>query len=622
MFQRRRLLAAVAIVACLIAAAVAAISLASLKAPADAAASGGPGGGTCLPATLNTSAVLPGTTVAVSPLPGAADASARTQISFLGAPAGSLRDIAVRGSRTGSHPGRLRAYSQGDGASFLPYKPFLAGERVTVRGAVESGPGTVPFSYSFTVATEDRLPYVRAHHPARDPQEKQHFRSAPTLEAPIPVITASSPESARGDLFAAVFNGPGPSGPVIFDETGNLVWFDPLPAGTEATNLQVQTLAGRPVLTWWQGYIPPQGFGEGEEVIANSAYHVIDRVQAGNGYKADLHDFHITPQATALVTVFNPIDCNLSSLGGRSDSAVTDTMFQEIDLRTGLVRREWSALDHVALSDSYMTAASADREWPFDFFHLNSVDQTAAGTTLISSRNTSALFELNTISGQVVSQLGGKRSTVKLASGATTAYQHDATVQPNGTITVFDNGSSPKVHPQSRALVLSVNPQTRTESVLSEFTHTRPPLTSESQGSVQVLENGNVFVGWGANPYFTEYSITGALLFDAHLHGSYESYRAYRFPWTGEPATRPAITAGPAGGKGPTVLYVSWNGDTRTSAWRVFAGASPKALAAVTSVPKAGFETAIRLPSRVPYVAVQALDPSGVPLVTSATVRG
>jgi len=82
---------------------------------------------------------------------------------------------------------------------------------------------------------------------------------------------------------------------MIFDEAGNLVWFDPLAPNLAASNLQVQQYNGRPVLTWWQGYIPPQGFGQGEEVIDNSAYQQVARVHAGNGYKADLHDFHITP---------------------------------------------------------------------------------------------------------------------------------------------------------------------------------------------------------------------------------------------------------------------------------------------------------------------------------------
>ena len=493
---------------------------------------------------------------------------------------------------------------------------------MSVSGKLAGGAGSVPFRYRFTVAHEDVLPHPKSYHAIRDPMEKEHFHSAPKLEAPIADVTATSGQSAPGDLFVAPYNGPGPSGPMIFEGDGNLVWFDPEPPGTEATNLQVQQLAGKPVLTWWQGYIPPQGFGEGEEIVANSAYKVVGHVRAGNGYKADLHDFHLTPQDTAVLTVFNPVDCNLSSLGGQRYDAVTNTMFQEIDLPTGLVRREWDALDHVSLSESYMPASSATLEWPLDFFHLNSVDQTPSGVTLISSRNTSALYELNSLTGQVVGQIGGKQSSVTLSAGAATAYQHDATLQPNGTITVFDNGGAPKVHNQSRALVLSVNAAAHTDTVLSEFTHADPPLLAESQGSVQELPNQNILVGWGSEPFFSEFSLTGELLFDAHLHGSYQSYRTYRFPWTGEPDSRPAISAESNNPKGGMTVYASWNGDTRTAAWEILGGASTHHLAPLASAPRTGFETAIPVSSKRRYVEVQAVNSAGSVIGTSAAVSG
>src|SRR5438874_460057 len=88
----------------------------------------GSGGARCAPAVLNRSAVLPGTRLAVSPLPGSRAASPRTQISLLGAPVHSLAGITVTGSRSRAHRCRLRGYSQGDGASFLPPARFPAGE--------------------------------------------------------------------------------------------------------------------------------------------------------------------------------------------------------------------------------------------------------------------------------------------------------------------------------------------------------------------------------------------------------------------------------------------------------------------------------------------------------------
>jgi Arylsulfotransferase (ASST) len=575
----------------------------------------------CTPTTPNRSALLPGTGVGVSPLPDSYDASPRTQISLLGAPAGAISGIQVDGSASGRQSGRLVAYSQGDGASFVPSTSFVPGETVTVRGAVKVGASKQPFAFHFAVAHREPVDYAAATFaPGHDYNEMQHFRSRRELEAPSLMVTARSPQSAPGDLFAAPYNGPGPSGPMIFEEDGNLVWFHPLPAGIAATNLQVQQDGGQPVLTWWQGRIPPQGFGQGEEVIDNSSYQEIGRVHAGNGDVADLHEFHITPEGSAILTVFQPVACNLSFLRGPSRGSVTASIFQEIDIKTGLVRREWDSLDHVGLSESYSPASTSSTIWPFDYFHLNSVDQLAGGTTLISARNTSALYELDTRTGQIVRSIGGKHSSVKLAHGAATAYQHDAFVLPNGTISVFDNGGVPKVHAQSRGLVLAVDAQTDSDKVIAEYDHSAPPLLSGSQGDLQTLEGGAVFIGWGAEPYFSEYGPTGQLLYDAHMHGSYQSYRGYRFQWTGAPAEAPAIAATRSTSR--TVVYASWNGDNRTASWRVLAGPTQQQLTPVAGAARAGFETAISVPVAEGYVAVQALDSAGDVLGTSRTIVG
>jgi hypothetical protein len=406
---------------------------------------------------------------------------------------------------------------------------------------------------------------------------------------------------------------------MIFDESGQLIWFDPMPPETAATNLQVQQFEGKPVLTWWQGYIPPQGFGQGEEIIFNSHYRLVDRVLAGNGYKADLHDFHLLANDTAILTAFSPIDCDLSSLGGPRGGAVTDTLYQELDLRTGLVRREWHDLDHVPLSASYSSGVTATDEWPFDYFHINSIDQESNGTTLISSRNTWALYELNTASGQITSTIGGRNSSVTMNYGTRTAYQHDASVLPNGDISVFDNGATPAIHPQSRALIESINHTANTASVVNQYEHSKA-LSAGSQGNVQTLANGDLFVGWGAEPYFSEYNASGQLLFDAHMHGSYQDYRAYRFAWTGVPLGAPAAVVASEHGK--LNVFVSWNGDTRTATWQLLAGSSAKHLAVVASSPKTGFETTLQAPSGSAYVAVQALDSNGNVLGISKVIKG
>ena len=432
--------------------------------------------------------MLPGTTLEVSPLPDSLDATPRTQISLLGVPRSRLAQITVSGSATGGHSGHVDAYAQGDGASFVPSSQFQPGETVTVRGKLLARGHWQPFAFHFTVSVPDPLPWEPpGKEPAGTTVEVQHYHSAPSLDPPSIQVTTGSGLSSAGDIFTAPYSGPGGDGPMIVDGTGQLVWFDPLPRGVFATNLQVQAYEGQPVLTWWQGHIPKQGFGEGEEMIADNSYRLIAHVHAGNGLKADLHDFHLTANHTALMTVFNPIHCNLTSIGGPQDSAVNSSAFQELDVRTGLVRREWQSVDHVALNESYSSPYGANTEWPYDFFHVNSLDQEPGGVMLISARNTWALYQINEQTGQVLTRAGGKHSTIKMGSGTLTAFQHDATLLPDGLISVFDNGGVPTVHPQSRGIVVALNPQTGTETLVAEYEHPWRALKAGSQGNVQSL---------------------------------------------------------------------------------------------------------------------------------------
>ncbi len=592
----------------------AALALAAL--PARSFAATAPN---CVPGVLDRSSVLPGTGLSVSPLPGAYDAPPASQISILGAPAANLSAVKVSGSQSGPHAGRLEPFSQGDGASFVPSAPFQAGERVSVSGVVKLPTGPKAFSYSFVV--EHQIVFgFRPHVPSgREADTVQHYVSRPEVQPPAIQLSARSAEAAPGYIFVTAVRGPAQFGPMIFDEAGNVVWFEPVPNGMQASNLQVQLLGSQPVLTWWQGGVPEEGFGMGEDVIANSAYRIVGHVHAENGLKADLHDFALTSPSTALVTFFNPMQCDLAAVHGPSSSAVTDSGFQEIDLLTGLVRRQWDALDHIALEASYSSPSYANEHWPFDYFHINSLDLAGGGTLLISARNTSALYELDPANGKVRRSIGGKHSSIPLSPGTATAYQHDATLLPNGTISIFDNGGYPAVHQQSRGIVVSLNGPSGAW-VVAQYVHPHA-LLAGSEGNIQVLENGDAFIGWGEEPYFSEFNDSGRLLLDGRLAGRYQSYRAYRFPWAGAPAERPAIASIAPKHGGPVTVYASWNGDTRTVTWKLFAGSSARALSPVAAATRTGFETAIKAPARYRYVDVQAIDASGQLLATSAVAR-
>jgi hypothetical protein len=142
---------------------------------------------------------------------------------------------------------------------------------------------------------------------------------------------------------------------------------------------------------------------------------------------------------------------------------------------------------------------------------------------------------------------------------------------------------------------------------------------------VQALPNGDVVVGWGAKPYVTEFAPGGALLFDAHMPVEMSSYRAFRVRWSGQPLWPPAASARVLSAEDSTAVSASWNGATNVASWRVLAGSDPGALILRATMPNSGFESTVTFTNTYPehkveYVAVQALDPGGRVLGTSATV--
>ncbi len=580
---------------------------------------------TCLPETLNHSAALSGTAVDVSPAPETGTANPATQISFLGTPVTDIQDISVEGSRTGYHYGHLYGYFQGDGGSFVPDKPFDSGERVAVRALVGPSGGERRASFSFHVAT----PYPTAGvpgfpNPPASPAAYQSFASAPDLHPPTLDVTMPDRDPAAGDVMMTVGPGPGQYGPLIYAPAGRLVWFEDLPQGQDAENLSVQSYEGQDDLTWWQGRVFALGFGQGQDIIMDANYQTVATVRAGNGFEADLHDFQLAGHDVAFMTVYNPMRCDLSPVGGKRNGAVIDTAVQEIDVKTGLVRWEWHSLDHVGVSDSHAPVPSTAMPW--DAFHLNSIDPEPSGNLLISARSTWAAYQLERGSGNILWRLGGMHSSFAMGPGAETAWQHDARMQPDGTVTLFDDGAAPRVHYQSRGVRVAIDPVRRSARLTAAYGHPGGPLLADSQGNAQTLPDKNLLIGWGAVPSVTELAKNGGILFDAHLPPGSSSYRAFRFPWSGHPLWPPAVSARVLATGDSTAVLASWNGATDVSSWRVLAGPNPNSLTAQAAMPDSGFESSITYPNayqehKIEYVAAQALGAGGQLLGTSATVK-
>jgi Arylsulfotransferase (ASST) len=139
-------------------------------------------------------------------------------------------------------------------------------------------------------------------------------------------------------------------------------------------------------------------------------------------------------------------------------------------------------------------------------------------------------------------------------------------------------------------------------------------LLSETQGGMQVLPNGNVFVGWGSQPAFSEFDSGGRLLFDGRIGEGNDNYRAYRGGWTGRPETEPALVVD--GGE----AVASWNGATEVVRWQLLAGDRRSALRPAGLAPRTGFETSLPIPAGARWVAARALGPRGGVLAESPPV--
>lgn len=554
--------------------------------------------------------------VVVSPAPGSRTASPQTEISLLGVPARDIGAVKVTGSLSGPHRGRLEAYSTGSGASFVVARPFVAGETVTVRTHLDVA-GAPGGSWRFVVA-HDISTISAPTQPAlrTDVPGVLHPASAPELAAPVVTVQRDdAPEG--GDFFLAPKGTTGRAGPMIVRADGRLVWFHPLASG-EAFDLNVQRYQGKDVLTWFQGEVV-DGHGQGEDVIESSSYHTVAVVHAGNGLDADLHELQLTPQGTLWLTAYQGTRWNLSGQGGPVDGDALDGIVQEVDVATGLVMYQWDSLDHVPVSQSDFRAPHAP-DVPYDYFHVNSIDVLPSGDLLVSARNTSAAYEIDPArSGKVVWTLGGSASSFTMGPGARFWFQHDVREVAPNLLTIFDDGAAPAREAESRALVERIDPADRTATLVRAYL---PPggLLAGALGSVETLPGGDVVVGWGTAPVFTEYSRAGSLLYEASLPAGDDSYREYRDPWSATPTTRPAVVLSGSGAS--TVVNVSWNGATAVRSWRVLGGSTRRSLTTRAVAPDVEFSTSIADPRPGAVVAVEAIGRTGAVLARSGLVRG
>ena len=360
---------------------------------------------------------------------------------------------------------------------------------------------------------------------------------------------------------------------MILDRQGRLVWFSPVTEG-KPFDFNAQSDQDRPVLTWWQGTVTgAHGLGVGE--IADSSYKTITTVTAGDGLVTDLHELNSDLVGHGADHCLRDDDCQPVVRGSEAQRARC--------LSATRRRSTWRPERSCSTGEAWITChcrrasrPAGEPKGTFDYFHINSVAEMDDGNLLISGRNTWALYKVDRSSGKVIWRLNGKRSNFSVSqrhasTGSTTRGQNGH----SGLTRVRQRGAQEGA-PVPRPVADRSTPTRCTSSLVQAYIHPARFL-SNTLGNVQLLEDGRVFIGWGDQPYFSEFAPDGTLLLDGQLPVGVRSYRAFAANWVGQPAEPPRVVAkaNPAGG---FVVYASWNGATEIDKWTILAGSHKSSL--------------------------------------------
>lgn len=282
-------------------------------------------------------------------------------------------------------------------------------------------------------------------------------------------------------------------GPMILDRTGELVWAHHFENkfGGQAYDFMVQQYDGEDYLTFWLGDDLIRGHGSGAYYMLNSSYDIVHKVTGANGMSADLHEFLITPEGTALMTIYSVVPGDVSMFrefdpeeneADMEPNWIWECAFQEVDIATGELVFEWRASEHYSITETYRGIGPGGvKTDPFDWFHINSMAKDELGNFLISARYTHSLTYIDGRTKEIIWQLGGKQNDFMDHSGGNAtnfAWQHDARFVPLDTfpnlytppdekpgsttklISVFDNAAEDKHYGYglviSRGLLLEV----------------------------------------------------------------------------------------------------------------------------------------------------------------------
>jgi len=402
-----------------------------------------------------------------------------------------------------------------------------------------------------------------------------------------------------------------------------------------AQNLHVCEYKSAPHLCLFEGR-SEQSWGQGRQLILDSSYQVVRAIDTVES-PSDMHEFNLIDNGRSLLTTaytVEPID--LSSYGwSEGITYMLNGLFREVDVESGEIKFEWSALDHLepVHSEHVLKRDHLYRSEPIDFIHLNSVDKYADGDYLVSARHTNCIYKISSQTGAIVWRLGGPQSDFEM--DFVMARQHHARIMHQSaagnqtTISIFNNGEETYYKNTSSAMIVKLDETTMTATMVSRFV-SEDPCFVPSQGSVVISpSSGNALVGWGWQGTITEHAPDGRIVWNATIGNMTNilhvaSYRAYKSQWHATPRDKPRTWTYAKTAESNTVVHVSWNGATEVARWRVHGydeDAPPDRFEAIGEADKAGFETACLTSRHVQFAFAEALAFDGTSLANSSVQR-
>jgi hypothetical protein len=330
---------------------------------------------------------------------------------------------------------------------------------------------------------------------------------------------------------------------IITDARGVPVWWKTAPGKTV---MDTKVLPGGLVGFWTGDLSGDTGDGPFSIYRLNGTLARDVNVAQGEG---DAHEAYFAGSGNVYrISDYVEQHADTTPAGGPADNSVKRSVIQEID-PSGKVVWSWDPKDHIAMSESRNWASLISGMTPgkaIDLMHFNSIEEDGSGGLILSARHLDAVYRINKADGSITWKLGGTqtdKSLTILGDGGkflvNLSGQHDARVQPDGTVTIYDNGSMWGRAPRATRWQVNVNAQTAT---LVEEVTDREMTSSAAGGSARRLSDGSWLIAWCNRPNVRAYAPDHGLVFDLRLPTGYGAYRAA--PVSASQMTRFALVAG------------------------------------------------------------------------------